>query len=55
MMKCEVYKMKFYDGVKILPIMKYVVNEKRGDSPTSPVAYVHLACVTTKEKNVTTR
>lgn len=42
MMKCEVCEMKFHDGEKILPVIKYVTNEKRGDFASSPIGYIHL-------------
>ena len=52
-MKCQVCKKRFREGEMILPIMKYVANEKRGDFVSSPVAYAHLSHLITKEHNET--
>lgn len=42
-MKCQICKKQFRDGEMMVPIMKCITNEKRGDFASSPVAYAHLS------------
>jgi len=46
MYRCELCRKPLKDGAKIVPVLKYVVNEKRGDFATSqPTGYLHLNCM----------
>lgn len=42
-MRCELCGRGFKDGAKLVPVMKYVENHKRGDFVGGqPVGYIHL-------------
>lgn len=42
-MRCELCGRGFSDGQKLVPVMRYVTNEKRGDFVGGqPVGYIHL-------------
>jgi hypothetical protein len=41
-MKCRICKRPFREGDDVVPVMRYVVSERRGDWVTSASAYIHL-------------
>lgn len=41
-MKCQVCRASFREGDEVIPVLRYVENEKRGDFvATNPHRYVH--------------
>lgn len=41
-MRCRICSRAFKDGDAVLPVLRYVVNEKRGDFVTSvPRGFIH--------------
>lgn len=50
-MRCEVCGRGFKEGDKLIPVTRYVTNERRGDFvPLNPVGYIHLRHLTDSEK-----
>lgn len=45
-MKCYVCTKKFKEGELVVPLLRYITNEKRGDFVTAqPEYYIHMGCV----------
>lgn len=44
-MKCLMCPKKFREGDHLVPVVRYITNEKRGDFVSSPVGYIHLHCI----------
>lgn len=47
-MKCPVCGKPFRDGARVVPVLRYVTNERRGDFVGSqPEEFVHMSCMIT--------
>jgi hypothetical protein len=42
-MKCAICKREFRDKEKVVPVLRYIVNERRGDFVAGISEFIHLA------------
>lgn len=44
-MKCKICNKRFADGAAVVPVLRYVINEKRGDFVGRYAdEFIHLSC-----------